>query len=128
MKLTLTITLSEHEARALWHHAAEDEADPPIGQELADWAAEYAMTTQESSWQYDAGVCADVTAGGTSDTLELLQALIQLPPDHHQRPILLDAMCAGHHESGEDKALAILLAAYADALHHLPTHQAGDVA
>jgi hypothetical protein len=115
MKLNLTITLTEHEARRLWAYVTEEETDPPLGQDLADWAAEYAMTTLESNWQYDARVFASVSANGVSDTVDLLKAIKTETDSDHQAE-LVESLCAGHDLADNADALAVLLAEYAQLL------------
>lgn len=61
MKLTLTITITDEDAAKLWERVTEEPSETPKGQDLAEWAAEYAATTIESNWEFDAGVSPTVT-------------------------------------------------------------------
>ena len=73
MLTMMAITMTEADARRLWEKTNEDpEAVIPLGQDLADWVAEFAQTTLESTWQFDAGVCPDAKSLASSDTLLLL--------------------------------------------------------
>lgn len=75
MNVTMTITLSETEARKIWERCVETDDEPPLGQNLADWLAEFCIGTIESNFQYHATVDPVVTAGCASDTVALLQEL-----------------------------------------------------
>jgi hypothetical protein len=75
MKVMMTLTLTETKARQLWERCAEPEGDPPLGQDLADWLAEFCGTTIESNFQFDASVDPDVNVEGHSNTLSLLNEL-----------------------------------------------------
>lgn len=75
MNITLTVTLSETEARKIWDRCVKTDDEPPLGQNLADWMADFCIGTIESNFQYDGGVDPIVTAGCASDTVALLQEL-----------------------------------------------------
>lgn len=62
MKITMTITLPEDEAQALWEAYCQDDDNAPEGQDLANWLAELCETTIESNFSYDAGVVPEVEA------------------------------------------------------------------
>lgn len=76
MKINLTITLTESEARTLWAEQTHGDTNTPTGQDLADWVAEHAANTVESNWEYDAGVFAALEYTGETDTADLLRQIL----------------------------------------------------
>ncbi|WP_414463310.1 hypothetical protein [Hyphomicrobium sp. DY-1] len=130
MKIMMTLTLTETEARKLWERCAEEDGEPPIGADLAYWMEDFCQTTIESNFQFDAGVYPSILTNSETDTVHLLQQLeicdntigtgdddtpdIRQAKERHQE--ILEQLVASDDPERADQELRILRAAYAPTL------------